>query len=61
MTAAIAAAGTARPGPRPWDLEKRQGGYLINRTGGARAYCSLYLLEFHSEASESLLYGQLSW
>jgi hypothetical protein len=49
MTAAIAAAGKARPGPRPWN------GYLLIRPfvaelGGARAYCSLYPLEFYSEA-----------
>ena len=32
MTAAIVAAGKARLGPRPWNLEKWQGGYLINQT-----------------------------
>ena len=32
MTAAIVADGKARPVPRPWNLERRQGGYLINQT-----------------------------
>ena len=32
MTVAIVANGKARLVPRPWDLERRQDGYLINQT-----------------------------